>query len=76
MHNHLTFLTRWTGTASYLIGMVLTAINVYPINLVFGAIGGLSWCLVGMSYKDKALIVVELAAFFIYIYGLIYWSLT
>ena len=34
---------RWGGTALYLIGMVLTALNIYPLNLIFGAAGGLAW---------------------------------
>lgn len=31
---------RWGGTALYLIGMVLTAANIFPLNLIFGAAGG------------------------------------
>lgn len=66
---------RWGGTAFYLVGMVLTSINIYPLNLVFGAIGGALWCLVGIQWKDKALILVEAASAGIYMFGLINWSL-
>lgn len=66
--------TRWSGTVFYLVGMVLTALNIYPLNLVFGALGGTLWCLVGIKAKDTALIVVEAASAGIYLFGLIVWS--
>lgn len=66
--------TRWLGTGFYLIGMVLTSINIYPLNLVFGALGGIFWCLVGLRLKDSALIVVEAASAGIYLFGLVIWS--
>jgi hypothetical protein len=68
-------MTRWAGTAFYLVGMVLTSINIYPLNLVFGALGGAMWCLVGIQWKDRALILVEAASAGIYCFGLINWSL-
>jgi hypothetical protein len=66
---------RWSGTAFYMIGMLLTALNIFPLNLIFGAIGGILWCIVGFSYKDKALILVEAASAAIYLFGLIMWSI-
>lgn len=65
---------KWAGTSTYLVGMVLTALNIYPLNLVFGALGGTLWCLVGIKSKDTALIVVEAASAGIYLFGLIVWS--
>lgn len=66
---------RWSGTIFYMIGMLLTALNIFPINLIFGVIGGILWCIVGWQYKDKALILVEAASACIYLFGLIHWSL-
>lgn len=65
---------KWAGTSTYLVGMVLTALNIYPLNLVFGALGGTLWCLVGIKAKDTALIVVEAASAGIYLFGLVLWS--
>lgn len=65
---------KWAGTVMYLIGMVLTAANVYPLNLIFGALGGTLWGLVGFKQQDKALIVVELASAGIYTAGLLHWA--
>lgn len=64
---------RWIGTILYLIGMVLTALNIYPLNLVFGMLGGTAWCLVGINWKDRALIIVEAASAGIYLFGLVRW---
>lgn len=68
-------MTRWAGTVAYLIGMALTAWNIYPHNLVFGATGGLLWCLVGFEARDRALITVEAASAAIYLAGLVGWAL-
>lgn len=65
---------NWIGTGAYLIGMVLTAFNVYPLNLAFGALGGALWFVVGMERVDRALMVVEGAAFGIYLFGLLHWA--
>lgn len=65
---------KWFGTGVYLIGMALTAANIYPWNLGFGAVGGLAWFYVGIKQKDTALKVVELASAGIYLSGLIYWA--
>jgi hypothetical protein len=55
--------------------MVLTTVNVYPLNLVFGSLGGLLWFVVGLQTKDNALAVVEFASAAIYLFGLVMWSL-
>lgn len=67
---------NWAGTVLYLVGMLLTAWNVYPLNLLFGALGGFAWFIVGVFRRDTALVVVELAAAVIYVAGLCryYWA--
>lgn len=67
---------RWSGTAFYMISMILTTINIFPLNLVFGFIGGFLWCLAGwFSYKDKALVIVEAASAIIYLSGIVLWAI-
>lgn len=65
---------KWVATVSYLIGMVLTTFNIFPLNLVFSAIGGALWCAAGIIARDKPLVIVELASAMIYLIGLIHWS--
>lgn len=67
---------RWLGTGLYLIGMVLTALNIFPLNLLFGMLGGAAWCLVGIKWQDRALILVEAASAGIYAFGIAHWAMS
>ena len=62
---------RWTGTILCLIGIALTSLNIYPLNLVFGLVGSFLWTVQGYLYKDNALLIVELVATIIYIAGIL-----
>jgi hypothetical protein len=62
---------RWSGTVLCLIGIALTSLNIYPLNLLFGLVGSFLWTVQGYLYKDNALLIVELVATIIYIAGLI-----
>jgi len=61
---------RWSGTILCLIGIALTSLNIYPLNLVFGLVGSFLWTVQGYLYKDNALLVVELVAVLMYLGGL------
>jgi hypothetical protein len=62
---------RWSGTVLCLIGIALTSLNIYPLNLVFGLVGSFLWTVQGYLYKDNALLIVELVATIIYIAGIL-----
>jgi hypothetical protein len=62
---------RWSGTVLCLIGIALTSLNIYPLNLFFGLVGSFLWTVQGYLYKDNALLLVELVAVIIYIAGII-----
>jgi len=61
---------RWSGTILCLIGIALTSLNIYPLNLVFGLVGSFLWTVQGYLYRDNALLVVELVAVLMYMAGL------
>jgi hypothetical protein len=61
---------RWSGTILCLIGIALTSLNIYPLNLLFGLVGSFLWTVQGYLYKDNALLVVELVAVLMYMAGL------
>lgn len=61
---------RWTGTILCLIGIALTSLNIYPLNLIFGLVGSFLWTVQGYLYRDNALLVVELVAVLMYMAGL------
>ena len=62
---------KWTGTTLCLIGIALTSLNIFPLNLWFGFIGSGLWALVGLRNKDWALFIVEFVAVLMYFYGII-----
>jgi len=61
---------RWSGTILCLIGIALTSLNIYPLNLFFGLVGSFLWTVQGYLYRDNALLVVELVAVLMYMAGL------
>lgn len=67
-------LKRW-GTVLCVIGMFLNAFNIYPLNIVFSAVGSSMWAAVGFGTRDKDLFVVEITAVAFAIAGLVWWSL-
>jgi hypothetical protein len=62
---------RWTGTILCLIGIALTSLNIYPLNLLFGLVGSLLWTVQGYLYRDYALLIVEAVAVLIYLAGVL-----
>ena len=62
---------KWIGTALCLIGIALTSINIFPLNLWFGLVGSALWTWSGIYQKDYALFVVEAVAVLMYLGGLI-----
>jgi hypothetical protein len=62
---------RWSGTVLCLIGIALTSLNIYPLNLLFGLIGSFLWTVQGYLYRDNALLIVELVAVLMYLAGII-----
>jgi ABC-type siderophore export system fused ATPase/permease subunit len=62
---------RWSGTVLCLIGIALTSLNIYPLNLLFGLVGSFLWTVQGYLYKDNALLIVELVAVLMYLAGIL-----
>ena len=62
---------KWSGTVLCLVGIALTSLNIFPLNLYFGFIGSLLWTVAGLRQKDYALVVVEFVAVLMYFYGII-----
>ena len=47
---------KWIGTALVLTGILLTNLNIYPVNIVIHGLGALSWTVAGYTAKDKAIL--------------------
>jgi hypothetical protein len=71
-HSHLQLTgLKWSGTTLCLIGIGLTSLNVYPLNLLFGLIGSALWTLAGILQQDAPLVLVEGVAVLLYLVGFI-----
>lgn len=64
-------MAKWIGTGLCLIGIALTSLNIYPLNLLFGLIGSFLWTVEGLVAKDYALFTVEAVAVGMYLGGII-----
>ena len=69
-HNGKTIVTRtplhtldwyikWFSSIVLMVGILLTANNIYPLNLYFHFVGIGGWLIVGILWNDRSLIVVN-----------------
>jgi hypothetical protein len=68
-------LIKWLGTILCLIGIALTAINIYPANIFLGFVGSGLWTVAGIYQRDIPLFLVEVVAVAFYFIGIITWIL-
>jgi hypothetical protein len=69
-------LVKWIGTILCLIGIGLTAFNIYPSNVYYSITGSAIWAIVGLYQRDVPLFLVEAVAVAFYFIGIITWILT
>ena len=62
---------KWIGSICIIVSMILTASNVYPINLYTAIPGTLAWIYVSFMWRDKSLICMNTVALTIYMLGII-----
>ena len=62
---------KWIGTGICLLSIFLTALNIYPANLLLGFIGSAMWAAAGYSLDDTPLFVVEAVAVVFYFGGIV-----
>ena len=68
-----TWYIKWTASIILLIGMVFTALELTPINLFFHLVGVISWFIVGYMWHDRAMMVVNSVAIFVFVFGILTW---
>jgi hypothetical protein len=54
---------KWVATAVQLVGYGLTGLNIVPWNVFAFIVGIALWFLVGVMWKDRAIMVVHIGAF-------------
>jgi hypothetical protein len=62
---------EWGSTVVLIIGVTLTAYNVYPLNIWISFAGNLLWLATSLVWRKWSLMVVQLIISLIYVGGLI-----
>ncbi|MDC6486410.1 MAG: DUF6552 family protein [Methylophilaceae bacterium] len=47
---------KWISTIFVLVGILLTNLNIYPLNIYLHGVGVIGWTIAGFIYKDKAIL--------------------
>jgi len=47
---------KWISTFLVLVGILLTNLNIYPLNIYFHGLGVVGWTIAGFISKDKAIL--------------------
>ena len=66
---------KWISTFLVLVGILLTNLNVYPLNIYFHGLGVVGWTIAGFISKDKAILTnfgLQIPLFVIGIYKVIF----
>ena len=65
---------KWISTFLVLTGILLTNLNIYPLNIYFHGLGVVGWTIAGFLSKDKAILTnfgLQIPLFLIGIYKVI-----
>jgi hypothetical protein len=58
------------STAILIIGVALTAWNIYPLNIYLSLLGNVGWMIIGLMWKKWSLITIQIVVTIIYIAGI------
>ena len=62
---------EWAATAVLIVGVALTAWNIYPLNIWFSLLGNAMWAVLGIMWRKWSLITIQVVVTVIYIAGLL-----
>ena len=62
---------EWGSTLLLLVGVALTAFNIYPLNLWVCLFANLGWMVIGIIWKKWSLLLVQIVVSAIYIFGIV-----
>jgi len=62
---------KWFSSVVVVIGMILTSAEMFPLNLYFHLVGVIGWTIVGFLWHDRALILLNGIAIFIFATGIV-----
>ena len=67
---------KWFASIVLIIGAAVTSLDMYPYNMYFQFVGITGWLIVGIMWKDWALIVVNTVGSLILFAGIIHYLTT
>ena len=62
---------KWVASITLLVGMMLTANQIHPLNIVFHLVGLTGWLIVSLIWNDRALIIINAVGIAIMANGLL-----
>lgn len=62
---------EWIATTFFLISVVLTAVNIFPVNLYVSLVTNLLWLWTGLIWRKWSLIIVEAVVCVVYAAGIL-----
>lgn len=62
---------EWSSTVVLLVGVYLTAVNIYPMNVYISLVGNFGWLLVAVIWRKWSLLTVQLVIVALYMYGML-----
>jgi len=65
------FIVEWGSTAILIVGVALTAWNIYPLNVWLSLAGNVGWFVVGWIWRKYSLLTIQMIVSIIYIVGLV-----
>jgi len=66
----LSWYIKWTGSVFLIVAMMMTSVNIFPLNLYVALVGMTGWLIVGILWHDRALIVLNAVSVAIYGVGI------
>jgi len=66
----LSWYIKWTGSMFLIVAMMMTSVNIFPLNLYVALVGMTAWLVVGILWHDRALIVLNAVSVAIYGVGI------
>jgi len=61
---------EWGSTVILIIGVALTAYNIYPLNVWLSLAGNFGWFVVGWMWRKYSLLTIQVVVTIIYVAGL------
>jgi len=63
---------EWLATFILIIGVALTAYNIYPMNIYLGFFGNMLWAIIAICWRKWSLLTVQVIITVLYIAGIMH----